>query len=378
MPAQKISKFIGVPLKKEFAHSEEGHLLALGAFTSDNPDEWGDIITRGATERAVEKYRKWGNIRYMHQPKPVGKITRIGKADGLKWNEVEFKVIDRDTAYEVEQGLLTALSVGILVAWDDIELIEEGGFKILDYQLAEISLVDHPANYDAVLKGADAGAGLRLLAKEYGFEIVAREMATLLNMNIEEGNPDMPNEVTEEITEEPIEEEENPVLSDQDKDINLNVEDVTPAETEETEEEAVEVEEPVEEQVEVEEPVEEVDLSIGAEEIDSLHAQMEDLITVTSKVLEATLALTTIFNKHLDSLEVPTEESEATDSDLGEGEQVRVEEENEETESVPVNRDAVIAPQDTMDLSEEEQDAPETRTLKESLLKYFQVREGET
>jgi len=148
---QTLTKVIGLPLEKSISRSEGGNVRVVGKFTSDNVDEWGDIITREATEGAVDEYRQWANIRYMHQPRPVGKAIKIGAADGLEWNEVEIEVIDEQAAKEVEAGLLSALSVGIVFGWDDFEQLEEGGWKINAYKLAEISLVDHPANYDAKL-----------------------------------------------------------------------------------------------------------------------------------------------------------------------------------------------------------------------------------
>lgn len=149
-----LRKIIGVPLvEKSLLRKDDGTLIVRGFFTSDQQDEHGDIITRAATERAVPKYRRWGNIRYMHLPKPVAKVVRIGTDDGLEWNEIEIKVIDPQTVFEVENGLLSALSVGILIKWDDIEEGEGGSWIINDYLLGEISLVDHPANYDAVLSG---------------------------------------------------------------------------------------------------------------------------------------------------------------------------------------------------------------------------------
>ena len=130
-------------------------------FTSDNKDEVGDIITKTATEKAIEKYRQWGNIRLMHQPKPVGKILKIGAKDGLQWNECEVKVVDEETQKLIKEGVLSAMSVGIIIneaePITDEEEDEDGIFgffffgpmKILDYDLVEISYVDHPANYDA-------------------------------------------------------------------------------------------------------------------------------------------------------------------------------------------------------------------------------------
>ena len=148
---QPGAKFFGVLLTRVMDIPESDTSVVRGFFTSDQRDEAGDIITRGATERAIPKFRRWGNIRYMHLPRPVGKITRIGEDDGLAWNEVEIEVIDPEAVFMVRRGLLTALSVGILINIDDVEFMEDGGWLINDYMLAEISLVDHPCNYDAFL-----------------------------------------------------------------------------------------------------------------------------------------------------------------------------------------------------------------------------------
>lgn len=179
-----LGKVIGVPLRKELTKNADGTVLVLGIFTSDSPDELGDIITRGATERAIPKYRQWGNIRYMHQPRPVGVVTRIGEADNLAWNEVEIKVIDPQAVFEVEQGLLKALSIGALIKWEDVELLRDGGLLINDYQLAEISLVDHPANYDAALKALKADDALRHVVVQHGFDAVAVSMKSMLDREL--------------------------------------------------------------------------------------------------------------------------------------------------------------------------------------------------
>lgn len=181
-------KIIGVPLQKATTkRAEDGSLFVNGFFTSDNKDELGDVITRDATERALPKYKKWGNIRYMHLPKPVGKVVRIGESDGLDWNEVEIKVIDPQAVFEVEQGLLTALSVGILIDWEDITFEDDGGWIIHDYQLTEISLVDHPANYDARLRELPVDQSLRLLIQNHGFGEVAKSFQDMLDKAVPVG-----------------------------------------------------------------------------------------------------------------------------------------------------------------------------------------------
>lgn len=140
---------------------DEGNIIPRYRFTSDNMDEYGDIITREATEKAVEAWRQWRNIRLQHDTaRPIGKAIRIGEADGLEWNEMDVRVDDPSVIplIEGDDPVLGAASVGIIV--NDFEVNEDEAAQeqsgwwepwiITDYDMIEISLVDHPANYDAV------------------------------------------------------------------------------------------------------------------------------------------------------------------------------------------------------------------------------------
>lgn len=229
--AEPRRKVIGVPLHKSFTKSGDGTLVVRGFFTSDAKDEVGDVITRGATERAIPRYRQWGNIRRMHLPDPVGKVLRIGAEDGLAWNELEIKVIDPKAVFEVENGLLPALSVGILIKYDDIDFLDDGGWAINDYTLAEISLVDHPANYDAYLQyGVPVDRDLRMLARQYGFDALACGMKHLLD-----GEMNMEHEAeNKELDLESIFEVEAPVEAEEARDEPAaEAEDEAPSQTEE-------------------------------------------------------------------------------------------------------------------------------------------------
>ena len=131
--------------------------LVRGFFTSDNVDQVGDIITKQATQKAVQKWRKVANIRYMHQNEPIGKALRIGEEDQLEWNECELKIVDPKSQNLIREDVLSGMSVGIIV--NDAEPVDSttkdpfwfmsGGMKILDYDMVEISMVDHMANLDA-------------------------------------------------------------------------------------------------------------------------------------------------------------------------------------------------------------------------------------
>lgn len=207
MTKQALNKMTYGQLNKDFEKTSKNTLVISGYFTSDNKDEVGDIITRGATERAVPAYKQWGNIRFMHQPKPVAKATKIGAEDGLAWNEVEIEVIDPEAVFMVENGLLTALSVGILVDWDDLDFMQDGGLIINDYQLAEISLVDHPANYDAKLKDLVLDHDSRVFAMQYGMSALAEQLGGTTMPRKKE----IKEETTEQIVPETVEVEETKI-----------------------------------------------------------------------------------------------------------------------------------------------------------------------
>ena len=292
---QIMNKVIGVPITKYYKSSEAGEpLLVRGKFTSDNVDEVGDIITRGATERALPAYRQWGNIRYMHQPRPVGKVSGIGTDDGFDWNEVEIKVIDPQAAFEVENGLLSALSVGIAIKFDDIEFLEDGGWIINDYSLAEISLVDHPANYDATLDVGMLSEAFRMVARESGFTAAVKQFGMPNTKIKEEAMADTQEVILEEETTEEVAEEkdleteevatEEVVEEEEEKNIEAEVEVETEAavETEEVEAvEDVETELSFDEAVEDETTVEYVEASVFNEFAKNV---LEGLATIQNSV----------------------------------------------------------------------------------------------
>lgn len=295
---QLVSKRIGVPLMHKSMQKDENereYLLVTGKFTSDQRDEVGDTITREATLRAVPKYKEWGNIRYMHQPRPVAVVNRISEGDGLQWNEVEIKVYNKEAIFEVEVGLLKALSVGILINMEDVEVEGDGGWKIHDYSLAEISLVDHPANYDAKLDIKNLGSDFVNLARQEGIytavkqfkvdedvteEITMDEEQELVEEEVIEENKDIVEEEVEEIVEETKE------LIEEEKEVPVEEEE----EEEEVEEEEEElergmVEEIVTDELVVEdEPVVEKELDEEVVEEETIEIEDEEEIVLEEEV----------------------------------------------------------------------------------------------
>ncbi len=360
-----ITKHLGVPLEKGFETMEDGTIAVKGFFTSDNVDEIGDIITKEATENAMPKYREWGNIRYMHMPRPVAKVLNIGKDDGLKWNEVEIQVIDPEAVFQVKNGLLKALSVGIIIrSFDDIEIDEETwGWTINAYDLAEISLVDHPANYDARLfldedKNIPVSTELRQLVAANGFSVVSKALGAV--STLEEGidmaqlERDLQTDVEEviESVEEETEEEEIELSLEEDDEEEVD---------EEADEEAVESEEDMEELVEegIVGTVDEDEPAPWAEEVEEVE---EELVMEESGV-----ELVDTTDEEDEILEILTDSLEADEVEEADIEEEEAIEDADDEDEAVLNDEFILSVANALVdlLSEAEAEAPAVEETEE-------------
>lgn len=145
--------------------------IVVGIATADNIDKSGDIVDFSAS---VEAFKSWaGNIREMHAPIAVGKAisyepVKIKGDDGNEYNAMKVEAYiskgAQDTWEKVLDGTLRAFSIGgkILEKEFDSKKIFRGKptSVIKKYILGELSLVDNPANQNAVIdvvKVADDG-----------------------------------------------------------------------------------------------------------------------------------------------------------------------------------------------------------------------------
>jgi len=340
-------------LKKSVANDEIPSTYEIKArFTDSTPDSHGDIITREGTTRALPDYREWRNIRYMHQPKAVGLAKHIGEEDGadLEWNEVVVKLVDKDTIHQVQEGVLKGLSVGILFNPFDTascEWLDDGGWKIKEYMLAEISVVDHPAHPNASVIEAALGeveGDIKSFSKELKNVLRSatstEELVPLLkSLTVEQKEIDMLKEAVQIEEEKEILEEgaETEVLEkegrDWDKEQAMPDEGIVPEEDEEEEDEEEAEAESEEEAVEVEadpepeEAVEELEAEVEADLEVEVEADVE--LDIVEEVDEEEL------------LELPEEELHIEDSEEEEEEEEEMlPESNEEAElSIKVNEE---------------------------------------
>lgn len=145
---------LNIPISK----IDEEQRMAWGIATTEDIDSQGDIVDYEASKSAFSQWL--GNIREMHQPIAVGKAIDIQYDDTEKVVAIGVKLsesTDGENAWiKVKEGVLTGFSIGGSVNKVKKEVVKtETGEKtvtrLMDYSLAEVSLVDNPANPKAQL-----------------------------------------------------------------------------------------------------------------------------------------------------------------------------------------------------------------------------------
>ncbi len=131
-----------------FTKVDEDQRIVGGTFTSEAVDSQNDVVDFGATKEAVAEWDQWRNIREMHQPRAAGVATTIQLDEVAKAGYLEAKIVDDAAWTKVKEKVYKGFSIGGKVL--DAVLEKSGTRRITKYLLTEVSLVDRPANPEAV------------------------------------------------------------------------------------------------------------------------------------------------------------------------------------------------------------------------------------
>jgi phage head maturation protease len=123
---------------------DEAQRMVFGYASTETLDSQGEIVKREALEAALPEYMRFANIREMHQPSAVGVATDAELDDrGL---HLAAHIVDRDAWDKVISGVYKGFSIGgSVIARDQAQK-----HVITGIRLSEISLVDRPANPEAI------------------------------------------------------------------------------------------------------------------------------------------------------------------------------------------------------------------------------------
>lgn len=125
----------------QFQKVDEEKREVYGYASTEAMDSQGEIVKKDAIEKALPDYMKFGNIREMHQPSAVGK-TKSAEIDD-KGLFLKTKIVDDSAWAKVKEGVYNGFSIGG-------RILEKVGKEIRDLELVEISIVDRPANPEAL------------------------------------------------------------------------------------------------------------------------------------------------------------------------------------------------------------------------------------
>jgi HK97 family phage prohead protease len=123
---------------------DEDQRMVFGYASTEALDSQGEIVKREALEAALPDYMRFANIREMHQPSAVGVATEAELDErGLY---LAAKIVDPTAWEKVAAGVYKGFSIGGKVVSRD----QAQKHVITGVRLSEISLVDRPANPEAV------------------------------------------------------------------------------------------------------------------------------------------------------------------------------------------------------------------------------------
>lgn len=192
----QVKLFIPFDIQKKDAAKR----MVWGYASTEAMDAQGEIVKIDAIKSALPDYMKFGNVREMHQPSAVGKVKQAS-VDNLGLY-IGVKVVDRGAWEKVEEGVYTGFSIGGKV-------LEKADDEITKLKLSEISLVDRPANAEAVfdvIKAYESEESVDEAKKEETTEEVVKENEDVVveETKTEEVVETKPEEKTEEVTEEVV------------------------------------------------------------------------------------------------------------------------------------------------------------------------------
>lgn len=120
---------------------DEEQRIVEGYASTEAIDSDGEVVSREAVKKALPDYMRFGNIREMHQAKAAGKaiFANIDK----KGLYLKAKIVADDAWKMVKEKVYQGFSIGG-------RKIAQVGNTIIDLALSEISLVDRPANPEAI------------------------------------------------------------------------------------------------------------------------------------------------------------------------------------------------------------------------------------
>jgi len=139
-------------LYAEITKIDRERRMVFGYASTEALDSQGEVVRKEAIEAALPDYMRFANIREMHQPSAVGVAKEAAIDD--KGLYLAARIVDDEAWRKVTEGVYKGFSIGGRVTDRD----RAQKHVITGVELMEISLVDRPANPEAVIELYKAAA----------------------------------------------------------------------------------------------------------------------------------------------------------------------------------------------------------------------------
>jgi hypothetical protein len=130
-----------------------------GIASTEAVDSDGEVIEYEGIKKSLADYMEFANLREMHQLKAAGVVLEANPDDATKTISIKAKVVDKDAWEKVKEGVYKGFSIGG-------RALSRIGNRIKEIRLNEISLVDRPANPEALItlfKADEAGGAEQVI-----------------------------------------------------------------------------------------------------------------------------------------------------------------------------------------------------------------------
>ena len=161
----------------EIKSSDDGEKkrIVIGIVSSDQIDKHGEVVSPDSVIKSwKEEYYEFPTVRLMHDAEPIGRTLKMWKKGNKVWAKIEI-FDDEDKIWNrIKKGYLRAFSIGfrILKFKEVCPTKNDCHIVFTEIMLVEISLVDSPANTDAVIDS------FREELKNIGGDALVKKMIT--------------------------------------------------------------------------------------------------------------------------------------------------------------------------------------------------------
>jgi len=146
----------------------DGTIKVFGYASTESVDSDGETITAEAMKAALPEYMKFGAVREMHQPSAAGTAI-VAKVEDDGRTYFGAHIVDPVAVKKIEAGVYKGFSIG----GKALERDNLNKTIIKSLKLVEVSLVDRPANPDAVFTCYKA-EGIEKSADEQAIDEIAK------------------------------------------------------------------------------------------------------------------------------------------------------------------------------------------------------------